>query len=181
MARLGAVVVGMGLAALLVAYLGFGWPVLLVGVPAFVAVALVVLAVLGWERPRQRLAEQRADRFDDQTRKGPLQSRAVDAGMYHFDDPFFLSRSSRISRVVLTLSAWPRYQAAEVLTAHRCSSSHSTVDPSENTTRQVSRRPWGKTPVTTVISPVGLMTSSPTPMAPIRLKPLGVSTSEWIG
>ena len=41
-ARLGAAVVGMGLAALVVAYLFFGWPVLLVGVPAFVAVALVV-------------------------------------------------------------------------------------------------------------------------------------------
>ena len=59
MARLGAVVVGMGLAALLVAYLGFGWPVLLVGVPALVAVGLVVLAVLAWEGRVRRLAEQR--------------------------------------------------------------------------------------------------------------------------
>ena len=78
MARLGAVVVGMGLAALLVAYLGFGWPVLLVGVPAFVAVALVVLAVLAWEHPRQRLAEQRAARFDDQA---PLEEAHLPGGL----------------------------------------------------------------------------------------------------
>ena len=67
MARLGAVVVGMGLAALLVAYLGFGWPVLLVGVPALVAVGLVVLAVLAWEGPVRRLAEQRVAPLDPDT------------------------------------------------------------------------------------------------------------------
>src|SRR5512132_4742318 len=102
-------------------------------------------------------------------------------GMYHFDDPFSFSRSSRISLVVLILSAWPRYQAAEVLTAHRCSSSHSTVDPSENTTLHTSRHPCGNTPVTTVISPVGLTTSSPTWISAIRLNPLGVRTSDSIG
>jgi membrane protein implicated in regulation of membrane protease activity len=63
-ARLGAAVVGMGFAALVVAYLFFGWPVLLVGVPAFVAVGLVVVAVLASERPRRRLEEHRATRFD---------------------------------------------------------------------------------------------------------------------
>jgi hypothetical protein len=63
-ARLGAAVVGMGLVALVVAYLFFGWPVLLVGVPAFVAVGLVVVAVLASEAPRRKLEEQRALRFD---------------------------------------------------------------------------------------------------------------------
>ena len=64
MARLGTAVVGMGLAALVVAYLFFGWPVLLIGVPAFVAVALVVVAVLVSEAPRRKLEEHRATRFD---------------------------------------------------------------------------------------------------------------------
>ena len=63
-ARLGAVVVGLGLAALVVAYLFFGWPVLLIGVPAFVGVALVVAAVVVSEMPRRKLEEHRATRFD---------------------------------------------------------------------------------------------------------------------
>jgi hypothetical protein len=63
-ARLGAAVVGMGFAALVVAYLFFGWPVLLVGVPAFVAVGLVVVAVLASEAPRRKLEAHRATRFD---------------------------------------------------------------------------------------------------------------------
>lgn len=57
MARLGVAVVGMGFVALLVAYLFFGWPVLLVGIPAFIAVDLVVVAVLVSEA-------HRATRFD---------------------------------------------------------------------------------------------------------------------
>ena len=64
MARLGVAVVGMGLAALVVAYLFFGWPVLLVGVPALVAVGLVVVAVLASEAPRRRLEAHRATQFD---------------------------------------------------------------------------------------------------------------------
>ena len=64
MARLGVAVVGMGFMALLVAYLFFGWPVLLVGIPAFIAVDLVVVAVLVSEAPRRRLEEHRATRFD---------------------------------------------------------------------------------------------------------------------
>ena len=64
MARLGVAVVGMGFVALLVAYLFFGWPVLLVGVPAFVAVGLIVVAVLLSEAPRRRLEAHRATRFD---------------------------------------------------------------------------------------------------------------------
>ena len=57
MARLGAAVVGLGLAALVVAYLFFGWPVLLVGVPALVGVALVVAAVVV---SRRRAASSRS-------------------------------------------------------------------------------------------------------------------------
>jgi hypothetical protein len=58
------VVVGLGLAALVVAYLFFGWPVLLIGVPAFVAVTFVVVAVVASEAPRRKLEEHRAMRFD---------------------------------------------------------------------------------------------------------------------
>jgi hypothetical protein len=54
----------MGLVALVVAYLSFGWPVLLIGVPALVAVGLVVVAVLAFEAPRRRLEAHRATRFD---------------------------------------------------------------------------------------------------------------------
>ena len=64
MARLGVAVVGMGFVALVTAYLFFGWPVLLVGVPAFVAVGLVVVAVLASEAPRRKLEAHRATRFD---------------------------------------------------------------------------------------------------------------------
>ena len=64
MARLGVAVVGLGLVALVMAYVFFGWPVLLIGVPAFVAVILVVLAVLASEAPRRRLEARRATRFD---------------------------------------------------------------------------------------------------------------------
>lgn len=63
-ARLGVTVVGMGFVALVVAYLFFGWPVLLVGIPAFIAVDLVVVAVLASEAPRRRLEAHRAARFD---------------------------------------------------------------------------------------------------------------------
>jgi hypothetical protein len=63
-ARLGVAVVGMGFVALVMAYLFFGWPVLLVGIPAFIAVDLVVIAVLASEAPRRRLEEHRATRFD---------------------------------------------------------------------------------------------------------------------
>jgi hypothetical protein len=63
-ARLGVAVVGMGFVALVVAYLFFGWPVLLIGIPAFIAVDLVVIAVLASEAPRRRLEAHRATRFD---------------------------------------------------------------------------------------------------------------------
>ena len=64
MARLGVAVVGLALVALVLAYLSFGWPVLLVGVPVFIAVDLVVIAVLASEKPRRRLEAHRATRFD---------------------------------------------------------------------------------------------------------------------
>ena len=64
MARLGVAVVSMSLVALIVAYLFFDWPALLIGVPAFVAIVLVVIAVLASEKPRRKLEEHRATRFD---------------------------------------------------------------------------------------------------------------------
>ncbi len=63
-ARLGVAVVGMGFTALVVAYLSFGWPVLLIGVPVFVAVAVIVAAVWASEKPRRKLEAHRATRFD---------------------------------------------------------------------------------------------------------------------
>lgn len=62
MARLAGVVIGMAACALLVAYLAFGWPVLVVGGPLFVGTAstLVVLAVT--ERPRRALLDKRHGR-----------------------------------------------------------------------------------------------------------------------
>ncbi|MDN5918470.1 MAG: hypothetical protein L0I76_25790 [Pseudonocardia sp.] len=60
MARLAGVVIGMAACALLVAYLAFGWPVLVVGGPLLVGVAttLVVLAIT--ERPRRALLDRRS-------------------------------------------------------------------------------------------------------------------------
>jgi hypothetical protein len=63
-ARLGVAVVGLAFVALVLAYVFFDWPVLLVGVPAFIAVDLVVIAVLASEKPRRKLEAHRASRFD---------------------------------------------------------------------------------------------------------------------
>ena len=76
-ARLGAAVVGLGLAALVVAYLFFGWPVLLVGVPALVGVALVVAAVVVSETPRRKLEEHRATRFIRRAATGRFDERLL--------------------------------------------------------------------------------------------------------
>lgn len=65
MARLGAVVIAMGLAALFVAYAGFGWPVLVIGVPAFLATGLVVLVAVAADALRRRRPKRRADRWED--------------------------------------------------------------------------------------------------------------------
>ncbi len=58
--RLAGVVIGMAAGALLVAYLAFGWPMLVVGGPLFVGVstALIVLAVT--EGPRRALLDRRS-------------------------------------------------------------------------------------------------------------------------
>jgi hypothetical protein len=65
-ARLGAVVIAMGLAALFVAYMGFGWPVLVVGVPALLATGLAVLIAAAGEALRRRRQERLADRWQDE-------------------------------------------------------------------------------------------------------------------
>lgn len=58
--RLAGVVVGMAAAALVLAYLVFGWPVLLVGGPLLVGVAITVAVLVLTERPRAALRERRA-------------------------------------------------------------------------------------------------------------------------
>ena len=62
MARLTGVVVGMSALALLVAYLAFGWPVLVIGGPLFVGVSATMLVVLVTERPRRALVDRRSGR-----------------------------------------------------------------------------------------------------------------------
>lgn len=56
MARMSALLIGMESTALLVAYLAFGWPVLIVGAPVLVATALVLLVVHVDERRRAQRA-----------------------------------------------------------------------------------------------------------------------------
>jgi hypothetical protein len=62
--RMGTVVVAMELAAVLVAYVYFGWPVLLIGAPAVVGTVMVLLFVRASEAPRRKLQEHRAARWD---------------------------------------------------------------------------------------------------------------------
>jgi hypothetical protein len=62
--RLGAMVVAMELAALVVAYVYFGWPVLLIGGPVLLGTVLVLLVVRASEGPRRKLHEHRAARWD---------------------------------------------------------------------------------------------------------------------
>ncbi|MFP5019225.1 hypothetical protein [Pseudonocardia phyllosphaerae] len=62
MKRLAGAVVGMSAVALVVAYLAFGWPVLLVGGPLFVGVAITVAVIVVTERPRAVLVERREER-----------------------------------------------------------------------------------------------------------------------
>lgn len=73
--RLAGAVIGMAAVALVVAYLAFGWPVLLVGGPLFAGVAITVLALVLTERPRAALRERRAAHTGD----SPWKS-AVDRG-----------------------------------------------------------------------------------------------------
>jgi len=62
--RLGAMVVAMELAAVVVAYGYFGWPILVVGAPALVGTVLVLLFVRASEAPVRRLQAHRAARWD---------------------------------------------------------------------------------------------------------------------
>jgi len=73
-ARSAAWVIGLEVVAVVVAYLGFGWPVLLVGIPALLATGLVLVAVTLSEKPRKRLAEARAARYEAPAMPGGLMS-----------------------------------------------------------------------------------------------------------
>ncbi len=64
MGRMGAAIVGLELAALIVAVLAFGWPVLLVGVPLLVCTLVALAVVRLWELVRRRLDRQQATRWD---------------------------------------------------------------------------------------------------------------------
>lgn len=64
MLRMGATVVAMELAAGLVAYGYFGWPVLVIGVPVIVLTIIALLVVRASEAPRRMLQEHRASRWD---------------------------------------------------------------------------------------------------------------------
>lgn len=64
MLRLGGAVIAMELAALGVAYVGFGWLVLLAGVPVVLGTVLVLGFVGMSEVPRRMLHEHRAQRWD---------------------------------------------------------------------------------------------------------------------
>lgn len=71
--RLAGAVVGMAAGALVVAYLGFGWPVLLLGGPLLVGVAITVMALVLTERPRAVLRERRAVVTTDSPSKGAVE------------------------------------------------------------------------------------------------------------
>ncbi|WP_345606206.1 hypothetical protein [Pseudonocardia adelaidensis] len=61
---MGATVVAMELAAGLVAYGYFDWPVLVIGVPVIVLTLIALLVVRASEAPRRILQEHRASRWD---------------------------------------------------------------------------------------------------------------------
>ncbi len=64
MLRMGVLVVGLELAAVLVAYGYFGWPILVIGVPVIVLTLVALLVVRASEAPRRMLHEHRASRWD---------------------------------------------------------------------------------------------------------------------
>ncbi|MCU1664097.1 MAG: hypothetical protein QOI36_2665 [Pseudonocardiales bacterium] len=64
MVRLGGAVIAMEIAALSVAYVAFGWLVLLVGAPLVLGTVLVLAFVRASEGPRRKLHEHRAERWD---------------------------------------------------------------------------------------------------------------------
>ncbi|MHA6797171.1 hypothetical protein ACVGVM_27205 [Pseudonocardia bannensis] len=67
MGRLAAAVIAMEVAALVVAYLAFGWPVLLVGAPLLVGTVFVLIVVRASEAPRRKLHELRSTRWETDT------------------------------------------------------------------------------------------------------------------
>jgi hypothetical protein len=62
--RMGAMVVALELAAVLVACGYFGWPVLVIGGPVIVLTLVALLVVRASEAPRRVLQEHRASRWD---------------------------------------------------------------------------------------------------------------------
>jgi hypothetical protein len=62
--RMGAMVVGLEVAAVLVAYGYFGWPILVIGVPVIVLTLVALLVIRASEAPRRMLQEHRASRWD---------------------------------------------------------------------------------------------------------------------
>jgi hypothetical protein len=76
--RSAGLVIGLEAAAVVLAYLVFGWMALLVGIPALLGTALVLLAVHFSERPRARLQEVRAARYADEPVPGGLMSGFFD-------------------------------------------------------------------------------------------------------
>lgn len=58
--RLAGAVIGMAAGALVLAYVVVGWPILVVGGPLLVGVALMVAVLVLTERPRAVLAQRRA-------------------------------------------------------------------------------------------------------------------------
>ena len=64
MLLLGAVILAMEIAALVVGYLVFDLAALLVGAPVIMATVLLLALLLVSEAPRRRLAEHRATRWD---------------------------------------------------------------------------------------------------------------------
>lgn len=68
MLRLGTAVIAMETVALTVAFLTFGWPVLLVGAPLMIGTVLVLIVVRLSEAPRRLLQEHRAAQWAAETR-----------------------------------------------------------------------------------------------------------------
>jgi hypothetical protein len=62
--RLGVLVVALELAAVAVAFAYFGWPILLIGVPALVLTVVTLLVVRASQAPRRILHAHRAARWD---------------------------------------------------------------------------------------------------------------------
>jgi hypothetical protein len=59
---MGAAIIAMELAALLVAVLAFGWPVVLIGAPLVVGTVIVLIVVRLWELLGQHLEQRRVRR-----------------------------------------------------------------------------------------------------------------------